>query len=92
VDNAIAVKRATSQSKSAYFWSRIFLPYDSLKIVFPILKKHKWLFPFCQVARWFKALFSGRGKKFSKELEVSKGVTTDQKQKLSKLFNDVGLL
>ena len=90
-DNAIAVKRAKNISKSGYFWSRIFMPYESLKNLYPVLNKHKWLFPFCQVARWFRALFGGKSKKFAKELKVSANVTQDQTEKLSKLFKNVGL-
>ena len=25
---------------------------------YPILEKHKWLYPFCQVYRWFYLLFN----------------------------------
>ncbi len=90
-DNGIAVKRAKDTSKAKYFWGRIFLPYDSLKIVFPVLKKHKWLFPFCQIARWFKIIFSKRIKNATKEFSVNAKLSSDESQQIKALLDQLGL-
>lgn len=90
-DNGIAVKRAKEKGKAKYFWGRIFLPYDSLKTVFPVLKKHKWLFPFCQVARWFKIIFSKRIKNATKEFSVNAKLSNEESQKTKALLDQLGL-
>ena len=38
---------------------RVFMPYEYLKAEYPVLNKHVWLFPFCQVVRWIRMIQSG---------------------------------
>lgn len=47
--------------------SRIFLSYDSLKVLYPTLQKHRWLTPIMQVRR-FRLLFKGKMKTSLHEL------------------------
>ena len=75
--------------KFKYFWSRIFMPYESLVILYPIIKKHKILTPFCQIARWFGALF--KRKRISREVKRVAGTEREQIEKTKKLLNDLGL-
>ena len=49
--------QASKKGKKKYVLSRIFEPYETLKEKYPVLKKHKWLYPFYQVQRWFKLIF-----------------------------------
>jgi len=60
MDNFVAVRSTQKGGKFAYALSRIFLPYDTIKHYYPILKKHKWLTPVYQVVRWFKVAFKRR--------------------------------
>lgn len=69
--------------KARYFLSRIFMPYESLAILYPIIKKHKILTPFCQLARWFTSI--SKGKRVAKEI---KNVTTATEKEI----NDISLL
>lgn len=32
------------------------MPYESMIILYPILKKHRWLIPFMEIHRWVKAI------------------------------------
>ena len=73
--NKVSVGQIRTGGKKTYILSRLFMDYDVLKGVFPILKKHKWLTPICQVARWFKVIRSGRMGWSMKELMIS-GVST----------------
>ena len=75
--------------KVKYFWSRIFMPYEGLAILYPVIKKHKILIPFCQVARWFGALF--KRKRISREVKRVAGTDREQIEKTKKLLNDLGL-
>ncbi len=73
--NKVSVGQIRTGGKKTYILSRLFMRYDVLKGVFPILKKHKWLTPLFQVVRWFKVIFSGRMGWSMKELMLS-GVST----------------
>lgn len=42
-----------SANMSAHWFSRIFLPYDLLKVKYPILEKYRVLMPVFQLRRWF---------------------------------------
>lgn len=58
LENRVVVKsvRTGGWVRSVLPW--IFRPFAELKLQYPILEKHKWLYPFCQVYRWFYLLFN----------------------------------
>ncbi len=59
-ENRVIIDNVKIKSNFKYALSRIFQEYDVLKARYPILKKHRWLMPFCQVGRWFALLRSGK--------------------------------
>ena len=73
VDNMAVINSARKGGRVKYILSRIFMPYIRLKALYPVIERHKWLTPFCQVHRWLKMLFSGRGAKALDELKSSTG-------------------
>lgn len=81
--------QAKKGGKLRYFWSRIFLPYESLAILYPVIKKHKALIPFCQIARWIAALF--KRKRIAKEIKNVAESDREQIEKTKKLLDDLGL-
>ncbi len=59
---------AMAKGKKRYFLRKIFSPLSVMKIWFPILKKHPYLYPFVMVYRWIDRLihrFSNVKKVFS---------------------------
>ncbi len=82
-------KQIKKGGKFRYFWSRIFMPYESLAILYPVIKKHKILTPFCQIARWFGSLF--KSKRIAKEIKNVTGADREQIEKTRKLLDDLGL-
>ena len=80
-----------SGGRRKYLLSRIFVPYDELKSQYPVIKKHKFLTPFCEICRIFSLLF-GKKKKFRKNYI---GKLEDFSEKhiddISFLFESVGL-
>ena len=75
--NRILLAKEKNGGRSGYILSRIFMPYDSIKYSYPILKKHKWLLPFCQVARWFKLLSPKQAKSAAREIKNLKALLRD---------------
>ena len=90
-DNKVKVEQNRRGGKFKYFLSRIFLPYRVLKYQFPILKKHKWLFPFMQVARWFKRIFEGRTKTTLYEFTLNTSLTKQEIKETENMIDELGL-
>ena len=91
VDNRVAVQQKKSGGKLRYALSRIILPYDTLKIHYAILEKHKWLTPFMQVRRWFKLLFRGGVKSSLYELNANQSMSQERIKGTAELFEKIGL-
>ncbi len=84
-----AFKQVKKGGKFKYFWSRVFMPYKSLVILYPVIKKHKILTPFCQIARWFSVIF--KGKRIKKEIKAVTAVSKEQVDSVRALLNQLGL-
>ncbi|MBO4983393.1 MAG: nucleotidyltransferase family protein [Clostridia bacterium] len=87
--NNATSKQIKKGGKLKYFLSRVFMPYDSLAILYPIIKRHKILTPFCQLARWLSVVF--KGKKIKKEIKRITSVSQAQVEKTKTLLRDLGL-
>ena len=91
LDNRVAIQQNKQGGKIRYLMSRIFMPYDSLKFLYPILNKHKWLTPVMEVRRWFRLLRKGRMKQSLHELNVNKTMSQEQISGTADLLQKLGL-
>ena len=82
-------KQVKKGGKFKYFWSRIFIPYESLAVLYPIIKKHKILTPFCHIARWFGVIF--KTKRIRKEIKKVVASDKAQLEKTAELLDGLGL-
>ncbi len=89
--NRIILAKEKTGGKIQYVLSRVFMPYDSIKYSYPILKKHKWLLPFCQIARWLKLLSPKQAKSAAQEVKTANKLTDKELKRLKALLRDVGL-
>lgn len=89
--NRIAAHQSPNGGKFRYAMERIFQPYDVIKHFYPILQKHKWMLPFCQVARWCRILFGGGIKRSVKELQANANISQENVDKTRNLLDDLGL-
>lgn len=76
--------------KRQYFLSKIFVPYSSLRYLYPALKKYPFLFPFYEVHRWFSFLL-GKRKKFRKKYAAQFDSVLSKQPENYSLFKDLGL-
>lgn len=61
IENRVAVNRNRSGGRLRYAMSRLFLPYERLKGLYPSLDGKKWLTPLYQVRRWGRMIFRRGG-------------------------------
>lgn len=57
-------KKSLFSARLAYIKRRVFLRRDLLCTLYPALKKHKILLPFCHIHRWLSSGFRGRKRIF----------------------------
>lgn len=89
--NKIAVKKSKNKSTIIYSLQRLFMPYKSMVIIYPILKKLPFLLPFCWIARFFKMLFEGKSKSALGEIKTANNVTDDQISVIVQMREYLGL-
>ncbi len=91
VENRVTLLQDKKGGKFKYITSRIFLSHKQLKILYPVLEKHKWLTPVFEVVRWFKLIFCGRFKRGVRELKHSQSLTKEQTAKAKEFLENIGL-
>ena len=90
-ENRVQMQNAKKGGRLRYACSRIFLPYDTLKFHYPVLQKHRWLTPFCEVRRWGKLLFCGGAKRSLDELAINARIDREQVEKTAAFLAEIGL-
>lgn len=90
-ENIVSLRHAEKGSGLRYAFSRIFLPLDQLQMEYPVLVKKKWLYPFCQVARWFRLLFGGKAGYWLGRLKSHASASTEYVDSNAQLLQDLGL-
>ena len=91
MENRVAIRQKKQGGRIGYLLSRIFLPYDVLRFRYPNLQKHRWLYPFYQVCRWFEMIFRGGLKRSARELRYNGAIPAEQAELTGKLLVDLGL-
>ena len=91
VIHRIAVSKNDGKGTVGYIFQRMFMPYSSLKKAYPILVKHKWLMPFCQMARWFKLVTGEKTKKAIEEIRISSTTSEADVNSLQAFLGEIGL-
>ena len=91
LENKVAVKKTERKSGIGYVLNRLFLPYNAMKNIFPVLKKFPVLLPFCWVIRFFKMVFGGKMKKSVLELQVVNNMKAGQIETIQIMKEKLGL-
>ncbi len=91
VDNRVALQQGKKGGKIKYIFSRIFIPYSRLKGYYPVLEKHKWLFPFMQVRRWFMLLNPKVRARAKMEITANSSLDKKTAREMNEFLKDVGI-
>lgn len=91
-ENSVAVQQNKTGGKAGYVFSRIFLPYNFLKVQYPVIEKHKYLTPVFQGVRWFERLvLHKRMSGVVKEYKINKNMSGQEQEAISDLLIRLGL-
>ena len=91
IDNHVAIERHREGGKRGYYFKRLFMPYASLKKIYPRLEKYPVLYPFYQVKRWFRFILRGRLFHARAEIKALKGAPTDEQKRIIALCDELEL-
>jgi len=89
---SVLIQSTRRGSKFKYLMSRIFMPYEPLSRIFPVLKKHKWLTPVFEVVRWFKLIFGGRLRYSIDEIKHNASIDEDTAKEAESVLSTLGIL
>lgn len=89
--NKVLINQANSGSRAANMKQRIWQPFDLLSMYYPILRKHRWLFPFFQIVRWFRIILSGRLRLSLLEIRTANSISQQQLEGTTQILTSIGL-
>lgn len=90
-ENIITVRRTRIGGRFKYALSFIFLSYDAMKDMYPVLEKHKWLLPLMHLRRWCRVFIPGRIKRAKRVLSQNHSITGERVDGVLGLLEDMGL-
>lgn len=90
-ENRILVQQQKKGGKLRYVLSRVFLSYDEIKFLYPVLQRHRWLTPLMQFRRWLGWIWDGAGGTVLRKLKISTNVSTEQADSAKDFLNNIGL-
>lgn len=85
------MKHHKSGGTVGYIIEHIFLPYGEMIYQYPILKEHKWLLPFMEVARWFRLVFLKDKKSVVEQIENNRDMYNSDETGIKLFLNEIGL-
>ncbi len=91
VRNSVAAQQAKKGSRTRYAISRIFLPYSTMRVYYPVLDRHKWLLPICQIRRWFRLLVHGEAGRGVSELKTNQSIPKNERRRTARMLSELGL-
>lgn len=91
MENKVAVQQQKKGGKLHYVMAKIFPPYRTLKLQYPILKKHCYLMPVFIVVRWFRWLFGKNAKRTASEFSMNRSISDEKVNAAAELCRRLGL-
>ena len=91
LENSVAVKKMKRGGRLRYLWYRVFPPYRSLKITYPVLKKHPYLIPVMYLRRWMRFLLHGDRDRVGAEIRISGMANEEKTEALRALLESLDL-
>lgn len=91
LNNRISLQQVKRGGKVRYILSRLWLPYDDLKFIYPSLNGKPILLPFYEMRRWCR-LFSKESRKHAtEELRYTKTIDEGDTAHMRLFLNEIGL-
>ena len=90
-ENSNAAGAVRKKGKFRYLWSVAFPPLRTMRILYPSLRKHKILLPFCYIHRFFSKLFGKNRKRVRSRWKATMNQDPNKIRSTEELLQAVGL-
>lgn len=90
-ENLMAIRQNKNGGKFGYLMKRMFPSSSALAHAYPVLKKHRLLYPICLLRRWFGFLFCKNKSRVISELSETAAVKGEHRDSLAALFSELQL-
>lgn len=90
-ENRIVLGQAKAGGRAKHLLQRVFLPYDKLRIQYPVLQRHRFLTPVFWPVRWCRMLFGGKLKRSAAELRLNQARSNEQITQTQDFLQNIGL-
>ena len=90
-ENHIAVDKSKTGGLAGYVIKRLFLPYKTMAILYPVLLKAPYLLPFCWCARCVEVLFCGKTKRIVSEISCVHHISEEEMKEMEAMLSRLGL-
>ena len=90
-ENRNASGAARKKGRFRYLWSVAFPSYQAMRVLYPSLRKNKWLLPFCYIHRFFAKLFGRDRKRVRSRWKAVMDQDPGRIQSAETLFKAIGL-
>lgn len=91
LQNRAIVGQAREGGKAKYLLSRVFLPYSTMKQVYPVLQKHKWLTPVYHPVRWVQMVSRGDMGRAVSEVKHTGQTNTSQRDAMAQMLRELDM-
>ena len=88
----LVVAQEREGGKLRYLLGRVFLPYDRMKLKYPVLQRRPILLPLLHVRRWIELFFGGKLSRAVTEVRNCKDIDKNQAEAVGNLLRRLGLL
>ena len=90
-ENKVSVRQARSGGKLGFLRSRLWWPYDDLKVLYPSLDGRPYLLAFYEFRRWLRLLRPGKIAQSTRELKMNNTLSKEKVYLLDTFMKNVGL-
>ena len=89
--NCVSVQQVKRGGKLRYAWSRIWLPYGTMRVYYPSLDGKPKLLPLYEVYRWGRLLLCGGVTRSVNELRLNSSISEERSEEAGTLLSELGL-
>ena len=86
IENKTAIQETEEGNKTGYILKRVFIPYNAMKYRYPVIKKHKFLYPAVVVLRLIEALMPERRKRAIREMQMLKNLNGNGEKPIEEII------
>ncbi len=92
LENEVAISQIKRGGRWGHLLNKIFLDYSTLKVYYPSLKRAPFLFPFYQVVRWMRLIFTDERKRVTNEINTNHNLGEEKRREVAYLCKKLNIM